>query len=144
MSYKSQAWVWEKRGIGSYGKLVLLELHDHLGRHGAVAWPSLRTIAERTGMSKSTVRRVLTDLERRGLIAGFEMVGDRGTTSSVYLLNLEDLEPSDFVPHALRAARAVTGAFLRPRIEAQKEARRRHRARMAHEAPGYVEGALPG
>lgn len=143
MSVKSQAWVWGKRGLGPYGKLVLMELADHLGRDDAVVWPSLRAIAARTEISISSIRRVVTQLENLGLIVCFEKVGGHGTTSLLFVLNVEDLEPSEFLQDAITSVRGRTEAFLRPRMQAQRDARERQRQhREARSAQARLDDGL--
>lgn len=68
MSFKMMDWAW-KQDLDPQAKLVLLFLADsHNGKDGR-CHPSVSTIAKATGLSVSTTRRRLRDLEGRRLIA---------------------------------------------------------------------------
>lgn len=52
-------------------KLVLVALADNAadtGKHAGKAWPSRKAIVEKTGLSRATVHRAITDLAEEGLI----------------------------------------------------------------------------
>lgn len=59
-------------------KLVLLAVADHASRDGTNAWPSLATLSEMSGVSVRQVRRILRDLEERGML---EVEDQRGGTT---------------------------------------------------------------
>lgn len=85
MSHALTSIVWEL-DIASAQKLVLLELADRVrdDRGNSLAWPSLPTLARRTGLNRRTVIRALEALERAGLVRVMRRQG-RGST---YLLTL--------------------------------------------------------
>lgn len=85
MSHVLTSIVWELN-IPSAQKLVLLELADRVrdDRGDGLAWPSLTTLARRTGLNRRTVIRALEALERAGLVRVMRRQG-RGST---YLLTL--------------------------------------------------------
>ena len=55
-------------------KAVLKELAWYANDEGENAWPSVRTLAERTGFSRRTVQKILRELEGLGAI---QAVGNR-------------------------------------------------------------------
>jgi len=62
--------------------LVLLS-YDHAGRKGR-SWPSQTAIAKSTGLSARQVRRILKELEARGLLA----IGAGPNRSNAYTLHV--------------------------------------------------------
>lgn len=46
--------------ITAYGKLVYFALSKYIGRNGT-CWPSIKTISENTGISSTTVKRVIVE-----------------------------------------------------------------------------------
>ena len=65
MSIKIMSQCWMVSGISPPQKLVLLALADHADDAG-LCWPSAATISERTGLSESTTRRAIAELEKLG------------------------------------------------------------------------------
>ena len=65
MSIKIMSQCWAVSGISPPQKLVLLALADHADDAG-LCWPSVATISERTGLSESTTRRAIAELEKLG------------------------------------------------------------------------------
>jgi hypothetical protein len=61
MSNCALSWAWAQ-SVSSTEKLVLLCLADHADQAGR-CWPSLTRIQERTGLARSTVAKVLDQLE---------------------------------------------------------------------------------
>ena len=59
--------VWDLQGFSPSEKLVLLSLADNANDNGW-CWPSAANIVRRTGLSESTVRRVIGTLVKRGII----------------------------------------------------------------------------
>jgi len=65
MSIKLMSVVWEL-DLPPGEKLVLLALADQASDAGVQCWPSVATIAKRSGQGERTVRRALADLEKQG------------------------------------------------------------------------------
>lgn len=92
MSHALTSIVWEL-DIASAQKLVLLELADRVrdDRGDGLAWPSLPTLARRTGLNRRTVIRALEGLEGAGLVHVMRRQG----RSSTYLLTLSSEDQTD-------------------------------------------------
>lgn len=98
MSFKMMDWAW-KQDLDPQAKLVLLFLADsHNGKDGR-CHPSVSTIAKATGLSVSTTRRRLRDLEGRRLIA----TSQRRFANTATASNAYDIGPT------VRLTGAVTG-----------------------------------
>ncbi len=71
MSLRAMTWAMSGRtgATGPTEVAILGVLAEHADEDGLAAFPTLDRMAERTCTSKSTVKRVLRDLEGRGLIA---------------------------------------------------------------------------
>lgn len=82
---------WELRDLKPNMKFVLLCLADFSGPAGT-CWPSMTTISEKTGLSRSTVKSALKQLEAGGFLqktVRFAKEGKaRRKTSNFYKLNL--------------------------------------------------------
>jgi len=65
MSIKLMSLVWEL-DLPPGEKLVLLALADQANDAGHQCWPSVSTIAHRSGQGERTVRRAFGELERKG------------------------------------------------------------------------------
>ncbi len=61
---------------------VYLYLQDKANKKGE-CWPSLKTIAESMKISKSTVRRALKDLKKKGLVESKQRYRPNGGKSSM-------------------------------------------------------------
>lgn len=67
MSHKATYWAMKQRGISHAAKLVLLHLADcHNLNHGC--FPHINTLADRYEMSRSTILRVLNELEGKIMV----------------------------------------------------------------------------
>lgn len=68
-----------------YRNVVLYQyLRDRAGKKG-YCWPSVKTIAEDVGMSKSTVKRGVADLAKQGFIQVENRYRENGgKTSNLY------------------------------------------------------------
>jgi len=89
-----QATAWAKRTTGhatSAEKLLLLILADCADPESALAWPGIEALATYMEASERTVHRSLRLLEAAGFISQVRR-GNQYLGSSVYLLNLEQLE----------------------------------------------------
>lgn len=62
-------------------KLVYLYLYDRMDRERK-AWPGLNTIAQELSLSRSTVKRAITDLERAGLLKKEPHYRENGSATS--------------------------------------------------------------
>jgi hypothetical protein len=65
MSIKLMTLVWEL-DLSPGEKLVLLALADQANDEGRQCWPSVATIAHRSGQGERTVRRAFAELEKKG------------------------------------------------------------------------------
>jgi len=65
VSWGITQYVWDQSGPKGNGKLVLLALADFANK-GGVAWPSILTLARKTGLSPRQVQRLLRKLEVAG------------------------------------------------------------------------------
>ena len=69
MSYKAVEWVLhEERTTQGADRLVLVALAESASDEPWQCWPSAKTLAHRTNLTESYVRKVLSRLEKRGLI----------------------------------------------------------------------------
>ena len=88
MSFEAVNWAWKQKDMTPWEKLVLLALADrHNPDHGC--FPSLNKIVDDTEISRSTVRRCLKQLEKKGLITVQENMRANGSqTSNLYHLHI--------------------------------------------------------
>ena len=77
MSIKIMAIVWESANVEGATLLVLLALADYANDTG-VCWPSRDALAQKSRVSSRHVKRILRDLEDRGLIETDVNGGPRG------------------------------------------------------------------
>ncbi|MFW7526319.1 helix-turn-helix domain-containing protein [Vibrio ostreicida] len=68
MSIKVMSYVWDIPQFKGSDKLVMLCLADHADEHG-LCWPSIETIARKSGVSATTVKSTLKKLETGGWVA---------------------------------------------------------------------------
>jgi hypothetical protein len=110
MSFKMMDWAW-KQDLDPQAKLVLLFLADsHNGKDGR-CHPSVSTIAKATGLSVSTTRRRLRDLEGRRLIA----TNQRRFANTATASNAYDIGPTVSLTGAVTGTGAtvsLTGATV--------------------------------
>lgn len=67
MSVAAMHWAWKHgRGTTTH-RIVLLALADHAKDSGE-CWPGIKSIAGKTGTSRSTVKRAIRDLQCMGLL----------------------------------------------------------------------------
>lgn len=83
MSIKVMNMVWDSRGLKGVSKLILLTLADFSNDNG-VCWPSITTIANKGGVSKTTVKSHLNKLEADGYIRKIFRKKDNGDSDSNY------------------------------------------------------------
>ena len=82
MSIKLMSVVWEL-DLPPGEKLVLLALADQANDEGTHCWPSVATIAKRSGQNERTVRRALRNLETKGHLT----CNERRGTSTNYVVH---------------------------------------------------------
>ena len=68
MSFEALKWSLNVTGLSSRQRLVLIFLADFANDKRGYAWPSIGTLAKRTGLSQSTVKRAIRDLEDAELV----------------------------------------------------------------------------
>lgn len=68
-------------GLSHRAKAVYMYLHDRSDKDGK-CWPSVRTIGRELGLSRSTVKRALHDLEATKRITKVPRYRDNGSSSS--------------------------------------------------------------
>jgi hypothetical protein len=68
MSIEVMNWAWQQETPTASSKLVLLSLADHANSDG-YCWPSMKRVAELSGLSVRQVSRIITELEALGLVS---------------------------------------------------------------------------
>lgn len=92
--------IWEL-DLTPTGKLVLINLCDHANEEKEqMAWPSLKCIAEETGLADSTIRLALDELWKREIIhvAGSIRPKNGGRRVKVWRINLTNRRSSAVQP----------------------------------------------
>jgi len=94
MSIKAMSIVWESK-LESSKRFILLYYADRGNDEGENVYPSVHTVAERTGLSRRTVQRLTKEMVEDGLMT---LVGptDYGTNS--YKLHLEAIK--NYLPNS--------------------------------------------
>ena len=67
MSVQAITWALDYAAGGVAEKVILLVLANYANEYG-ISWPSQKTLADQTALGERTVRRVLADMEGRGVI----------------------------------------------------------------------------
>lgn len=75
MAVEVMAWAFEQQLDSPAKKLLLLAIANHASPDGTNAWPSIATLARKTGISARHVRRLLRELEEEGWIATERQAG---------------------------------------------------------------------
>ncbi|MHB1758233.1 MAG: helix-turn-helix domain-containing protein [Leptospirillum sp.] len=96
MSLEAVDWALrEVRGISPIQKLILICLADQAGPNGT-CWSSQSTVAEYSGLSRETINRSLSKLEKRGIIRSLQRqncvlnpLSGLVTETKTYVLNLQ-------------------------------------------------------
>ena len=98
MSFEAVNWAWKQKSLKPFQKLILVALADrHNPDHGC--FPSINTIIEDTGISRSSVLRTLGQLQDIGLIRKEAAFRDnKSQTSNRYIFAFEGVSESD-PPH---------------------------------------------
>lgn len=91
MSVKALTWAFEQK-LKPTQKIVLLALADHANDSGE-CWPGINKLCEKAGVSRSTLKRALEELEENGFIQRQERKRQNGSqTSNLYFLTLEGVQ----------------------------------------------------
>lgn len=100
MSVKVTSWVWEHSQAKGSARLVLLALADHAGADGGDAYPSVRRLATRCGVSERTVQEALRTLAELGEIEIRQNAGPHGTNRYRVICSTpaESAPPADIAP----------------------------------------------
>jgi len=94
LSNRISRWAWSQAVDKPSAKLVLVKLADFANDDG-ICWPSLRTIAAQTELSRDTVIRSVRFLQSKGLIRVTRRSRDGLSTSNKYLLLYETKNPAE-------------------------------------------------
>lgn len=86
MSVRVMTWVWDHSASRGNERLVLLAIADHASDDGSDAWPSIATLARKTGVSERTVQRCISSLVDMGELV-VERLGN-GRKSSKYRVRM--------------------------------------------------------
>ncbi|MDP9428494.1 MAG: helix-turn-helix domain-containing protein [Actinomycetota bacterium] len=79
MSVACMTWVFTHSSSAGADRLLLLAIADHAGNDGDDAWPSVPTLARKTGFSERSVQRGVARLEAGGHLAVERGDGRGGT-----------------------------------------------------------------
>jgi hypothetical protein len=82
VSLVALSWAWDQEGLDPIEKFVLVAISDAHNESNGRCFPSVKTIARRTGASERTVQRYIGQLERRALIARVANFGEDGRQRS--------------------------------------------------------------
>lgn|SRR5262249_3877083 len=88
MSFQATNWAFRQQVGKPSAKLVLVALAEHADADGK-CWPSLRSIAARTELSRDTVVRAIRLLKSKGFIRVVHRHNGRSPSSNMYYLNCE-------------------------------------------------------
>src|SRR5262249_38352716 len=88
MSIRAINWAFKQQVGKPSAKLVLVTLADHADADGK-CWPSLRTIAARTELSRDTILRSVRLLESKGFLRVVHRHNGRSLSSNMYYLDCE-------------------------------------------------------
>ena len=81
MSYFGEIYSYPAEELPTRAKTVYMYLKDRSDTRGE-CWPAINTIARETSMSRSTVKRAITDLIRCGLLTKEARYRENGSNSS--------------------------------------------------------------
>lgn len=81
--------IYRDTELSSRARMVYMYLRDRADSEG-VCWPGIKTIAADLKLSRSTVKRALTDLERYGYLDKSMRYRENGSnTSNLYMIKSE-------------------------------------------------------
>jgi biotin operon repressor len=120
MSAKATFWAWAQKGMKANHKLVLLSLANYANDDNR-CWPSYNTIADETGLSRSSIIRASNELKKNGYIEILHRNNTNGSnTSNVFLLKIqltvEQVKPNDVVSHRHHHSVTQTPPSVRERL----------------------------
>ena len=88
MSVKASSWAWEQLDITQAEKMVLLYLADKAGDNG-ISWHSRARIAEHClYKDPKSIQKIISNLEKKGLVKRFQRFTKNGDQSSNYVVVL--------------------------------------------------------
>jgi DNA-binding transcriptional ArsR family regulator len=88
VSNAAQSWAWKQAPKQASDKVVLVALADNAWEDGSNAWPSVKLLSEKTGLSERTVQRSLRRLVDAGYIAVQEEAQPSRFRPTVYRVDL--------------------------------------------------------
>ena len=99
MSYVVQNLAWKVEGLKPSTKFVLIALCDYANKQKLTAWPSHNSIAKRTGLSISSVRRAIKCLSDHGLLSYTNRYDKKGhNLTNLYQINFRRLNELTCLP----------------------------------------------
>lgn len=100
MSVDCISWAFKLK-LPPMEKFVLVTISDHASKKSGrdIAWPSYRTLIERTGYTESTIKRAMRHLECWGLLTREKRGGDSGerSRSNLYVLHIDRIAPEGLI-----------------------------------------------
>lgn len=91
MSVRVMALVWDSTLEGSNNRHVMVALADRADETG-VCWPSVNTLARKTGLDRRTVQRVVSRMVEQGFLTKrSRKASDGDSDTNAYRINLEAL-----------------------------------------------------
>ena len=103
MSVRVMSQVWDLK-LPHASKFVLLAMADHADHDGNNVYPSVRTVALKTGYSVRQVQRIITALEADGLLVAMQQAAGAATVYRIETSDAEKVEtrrkPARFAPAA--------------------------------------------
>ena len=99
MSYVVQNLAWKVEGLKPSTKFVLIALCDYANKQKLTAWPSHNSIAKKTGLSISSVRRAIKCLSDHGLLSYTNRYDKKGhNLTNLYQINFRRLNELTCLP----------------------------------------------
>ena len=114
MSVRIMGQVWDL-SLPHADKFVLLAMADHADHDGNNVYPSVRTVALKTGYSERQVQRVISSLETAGLLVA---VQQRDGAATVYKIDTTGAEKVDTRQRPARIApplQPISAVFASPK-----------------------------
>jgi len=85
MSVQAITWALDYAAGSVTEKVILLVLANYANEYG-ISWPSQKTLADQTALGERTVRRVLADMDVRGVIRHIPRRRSNGSRQSDMIL----------------------------------------------------------
>lgn len=99
MTVQTVGWVLDHSPSRGYARLVLISLANHANRHGAQCFPSLQTIADEAGVSRSTAWRAIEALEAAGELLIRRAIGRSNVNRYVLVMGRDPIGCADLFDH---------------------------------------------